>query len=130
MAGMQPKLTKLELRIMEIVWASGPLAVRDVQARLAAARRPAYTTVQTLMYRLEAKKALKRTAKIGNAHLFEAAVTRQSAHRRLIDEFIALLGGSIRPVMANLVDAGKLTLDDVREAEKHLQKISRKGGKP
>lgn len=127
---MQPRLTKLELRIMEIVWANGALAVRDVQARLPAAKRPAYTTVQTIMYRLETKGALKRTAKIGNAHLFEAAITRQSAHRRLIDEFIALLGGSVQPVVAHLVHAGKLTLDDVREAEKHLQKISKKGKKP
>lgn len=127
---MQPKLTKLELQIMEIVWASGAIAVREVQARLPSAKQPAYTTVQTLMYRLEAKKALKRTAKQGNAHLFEAAITRQSAHRRLIAEFIALFGGNARPVMAYLVDAGKLTLEDVRDAEKHLHKISKKSRKP
>ena len=123
---MRPKLTKLELQIMEVVWTKGPLAVREVQERLPAAKRPAYTTVQTVMYRLEAKKALRRTRKIGNAHLFEASISRASAHKRLVDDFIALFGGSIQPVMAHLVDAGKLTLADVRQAEARLRELQKK----
>ena len=123
---MRPKLTKLELQIMEIVWTKGPLAVREVQERLPAAKRPAYTTVQTVMYRLEAKKALRRTRKIGNAHLFEATISRASAHKRLVDDFIALFGGSIQPVMAHLVDAGKLTLADVQQAEARLRELQKK----
>ena len=123
---MRPKLTKLELQIMEIVWAKGPLAVREVQERLPAVKRPAYTTVQTVMYRLEAKKALRRTRKIGNAHLFEASISRASAHKRLVDDFISLFGGSIQPVMAQLVDAGKLTLADVRKAEARLRELQKK----
>ena len=123
---MRPKLTKLELQIMEVVWTKGPLAVREVQERLPAAKRPAYTTVQTVMYRLEAKKALRRTRKIGNAHLFEATISRASAHKRLVDDFIALFGGSIQPVMAHLVDAGKLTLADVQQAEARLRELQKK----
>lgn len=123
---MRPKLTKLELQIMEIVWARGPLAVREVQEQLPAAKRPAYTTVQTVMYRLEAKKALRRTRKVGNAHLFEASISRASAHKRLIDDFIALFGGSMQPVLAQLVDAGRLTLDDVHQAEARLRELQKK----
>lgn len=126
---MLPKLSKLELRVMEILWDQGPLAVREVVERMPAARRPAYTTIQTVMYRLEAKKALKRISKSGNAHIFEAAVSRQSAQRRLIDEFIALMGGSLQPLMAHLVDAGKLTLDDVETAQARLIELKKKRGR-
>lgn len=126
---MLPKLSKLELRVMEILWDQGPLAVREVVERMPAARRPAYTTIQTVMYRLEAKKALKRISKSGNAHIFEAAVSRQSAQRRLIDEFIALMGGSLQPLMAHLVDAGKLTLEDVETAQARLIELKKRRGR-
>ena len=120
------KLTKLELQIMEALWTCGPSAVREVQEQFPEASRPAYTTVQTMMYRLEAKKAVRRTKKIGNAHIFEAAVTRASAQHRLIDEFLGLFGGRAQPVMAHLIQTGKLTLDDVREAERLLQELEKK----
>ena len=121
------KLTKLELQIMEALWTCGPCAVREVQEQFPEGSRPAYTTVQTMMYRLEAKKAVRRTRKIGNAHIFEAVTTRASAQHRLIDEFLGLFGGRAQPVMAHLIETGKLTLDDVREAERLLQELEEKG---
>jgi predicted transcriptional regulator len=120
------KLTKLELQIMEALWTHGPLAVREVQEGFPEEGRPAYTTVQTVMYRLEAKKAVRRTKKIGNAHIFEAAVSRVSAQRRLVDDFLGLFGGRAQPVMAHLIETGKLTLDDVREAERLLKELQEK----
>ncbi len=114
------KLTKLELQIMEALWTCGPCAVREVQEQFPEASRPAYTTVQTVMYRLEGKKAARRTRKIGNAHIFEAAISRASVQRRLIDDFLGLFGGRAQPVMTHLIETGKLTLDDVREAERLL----------
>jgi|SRR5665213_1338721 len=126
---MQPKLTKLELQIMEVLWEQGPLPVREVRERLSIAKRPAYTTIQTVMYRLEAKKALRRTSKVGNAHIFEPSISRVSAHKRLIDEFIALLGGGVQLVMANLVDTGKLSLADVQQVEARLRELQKKRGR-
>ncbi len=123
----QAKLTKLELQIMEALWAHGPSAVREVQERLPDETRPAYTTVQTMIYRLEAKKAVRRTKKIGNAHIFEAVITRASAQNRLIDDFLGLFGGRAQPLMAHLIETGRLTLDDVRDAEKRLQELAAKG---
>jgi predicted transcriptional regulator len=120
------KLTKLEMQIMEAVWTCGPSAVREVQERFPEASRPAYTTVQTVLYRLEAKKAVRRVKKIGNAHIFEATVTRSSAQRRLIDDFLGLFGGQAQPVMAHLIQTGKLTLDDVREAERLIEELEKK----
>jgi BlaI family penicillinase repressor len=117
------KLTKLELQIMEALWTKGPCSVREIQESFPAKKRPAYTTVQTTVYRMEAKKALRRTKKIATAFIFEAAVTREAAERRLIDDLLALFGGRSRPIMAHLVGSGTLTLDDVREAEKELLKI-------
>ena len=126
----QPRLSKLELQIMEVLWTHGASSVREVQERFPEAKRPAYTTVQTMIYRLEAKKALRRTKKVSNAHIFEAVVSRAHAQRRLVDEFIALFGGRMQPVMAHLVETGKLTLSDVQEAEKLLRDIAnRKGAK-
>jgi len=122
----QPKLSRLELQIMEALWKAGPLSVRQIQESFPARGGPAYTTIQTTVYRLEAKKALRRARKIGNAHIFEALISRQSAHRRLIDEFLALFGGRTQPVMSHLIESGTLTLDDVREAEKALREASRK----
>jgi BlaI family penicillinase repressor len=120
------RLTKLELQIMEALWTGGPSAVREVQERFPEDSRPAYTTVQTVLYRLEAKKAVRRTRKIGNAHIFEAAISRASAQRRLVEDFLGLFGGRAQPVMAHLVETGKLTLDDVKEAERHLRELEGK----
>jgi BlaI family penicillinase repressor len=125
-----PKLTKIELRVMDAMWRLGPASVREIQEALPAKNRPAYTTVQTMVYRLEAKGAAKRVKKIGNAHVFEAAISRQSAQRRLIDELLSFFGGKIQPVMAHLVESGRLSLDDVQEAEKTLRKLASGGGAP
>ncbi len=121
-----PKLTKLELQVMEAVWSHGASTVREIQERFPEKNRPAYTTVQTVVYRLETKKALRRVKKVGNAHLFEALVSRTVAQRRLIDELLNLFGGRTQPVMAHLVESGKLTLEDVKEAERTLRKLARK----
>ena len=124
-----PKLTKIELRIMEALWTAGASSVREIQEALPAKNRPAYTTVQTMVYRLEAKGAVRRVKKIGNAHVFEAAISRHSAQRRLIDELLSFFGGRTQPVMAHLIESGRLTLEDVKEAEKTLKKLSRRDGK-
>lgn len=120
-----PKLSKLELQIMEALWSRGACSVREIQESFPAKKRPAYTTVQTTVYRLEVKKALRRVKKISTANIFEAAVSRESAERRLIDDLLGLFGGRSRPIMAHLVESGSLTLDDVREAEKALLKLAR-----
>jgi BlaI family penicillinase repressor len=117
-----PKLSKLEMQIMEALWNKGASSIREVQESFPEKDRPAYTTVQTMIYRLEAKKAVKRTKKISNAHIFDAAISRGAAQRRLIDDFLAIFGGRMQPVMAHLIDAGKLTLEDVQEAEKVLRR--------
>src|SRR5205085_6195752 len=121
-----PKLTRLEMHIMEALWSQGPSSIREIQQAFPASDRPAYTTVQTTVYRLETKKALRRVKKISNAHIFEAVVSRQAAQRRLIDELLGLFGGRTQPVMAHLIESGKLTLEDVREAERALEAITRK----
>jgi len=115
-----PRFSRLELRIMETLWAQGPIAIREIQEALPGAH--AYTTIQTTVYRLEAKGAMRRTRKIGNAHIFEAAVARQAAHRRLMDEWLGLFGGRTQPVMAHWIESGQLTLDDLREAEALLRR--------
>src|SRR5215470_11233614 len=121
-----PKLTKLELQIMEALWTHGPCSVREIQESFPVKRRPAYTTVQTTVYRLEAKKALRRVRKISNAHIFEAVLSRNAAQGRLIDELLGLFGGRAQPVMTHLVESGKLTLQEVQEAEELLRKLSEK----
>jgi len=121
-----PKLTKLELRIMEALWSRGVSSIREIQEAFPELGRPAYTTIQTTVYRLEGKQAVRRVKKIGNAHIFEPAVTRGAAQRRLVDDLLALFGGRTQPVMAHLIESGKLTLDDVREAEKTLQELAKK----
>jgi BlaI family penicillinase repressor len=120
------RLTKLELQIMETFWTQGACSVREVQEAFPESNRPAYTTVQTTVYRLERKKALRCVKRISNANIFEAVLSRQDAQRRLIDELLALLGGRAKLVMAHLVESGELTLEDVKEAEKALRKPSRK----
>jgi len=122
----EPKLTKLELQIMEALWTRGHASIRDIQETFPAKRRPAYTTVQTTVYRLETKKAVRRVKKVGNFHIFEAAVSRTAAQRRLVDDLLALFGGRTQPVMAHLIESGKLTLEDVKEAEKVLRTLARK----
>src|SRR5215471_4482619 len=119
-----PKLTRLELQIMEALWSRGPCSVREIHEAFPAKKRPAYTTVQTMVYRLEVKKVLRRVKKIATANIFEASVSRQAAERRLIDDLLGLFGGRSRPIMAHLVDSGTLTLDDVREAERALLKLA------
>jgi len=120
------RLSKLELRIMDVLWARGASSVREVQEALPDADRPAYTTVQTTIYRLEAKRAVRRVKKISNAHIFEAVTTRAAAHRRLIDELLGLFGGRTQPVMTHLIETGKLTLDDLRDAERTLRRLTQK----
>ena len=122
----KPRLTRLELQIMDALWTRGALSVREIQEAFAEKNRPAYTTVQTMVYRLEAKKAIRRVKKIGNAHIFEAAVSRASAQRRLVDELLAFFGGRSQPVMAHLIETGKLTLEDVQQAEQTLRKLAKK----
>lgn len=122
-----PKLTKLELEIMEALWTKGTCCVREIQEFFPAASRPAYTTVQTTISRMEGKKAVRRVRKISNAYVFEAAISRKAAQSRLIDDLLGLIGGKPQPVMAHLIESGKLTLDGVEEARKALQKLAKKG---
>ena len=121
-----PRLTKLELQIMEALWTLGASSIREIQEAFPERKRPAYTTIQTTVYRLEGKGAVKRVKKISNAHIFEASVSRDAAQGRLIDELLSLFGGRTQPVVAHLIESGKLTLDDVQEAEKTLRKLARK----
>ncbi|MFP5210009.1 MAG: BlaI/MecI/CopY family transcriptional regulator [Acidobacteriota bacterium] len=122
-----PRLSKLEFQVMEVLWAKGEASIREIQESFPARRRPAYTTVQTTVYRMETKQVVRRVRKVGNFHIFAATVTRDAAQRRLIDDLLALFGGSSQPVMAHLIESGKLTLDDVKEAEKTLRKLSKEG---
>jgi BlaI family transcriptional regulator, penicillinase repressor len=121
-----PKLSKLELQIMEVLWNNGATAIREIQESFGPKNRPAYTTVQTMVYRLEAKKALRRARKVGNAHVFESLITRDAARARLVDEFLSFFGGRMQPVMAQLIEAGNLTAKDVADAEKLLKELSAK----
>lgn len=125
-----PKLGKLELKVMEVLWEQGASSIREVQERFPARTRPAYTTVQTTISRLEAKKAVGRIKKIGGAFIYDALVTRENAQSRLIDDFLALFGGRVQPIMAHFVEAGKLTLEDVRQVERHMRELARRDEKP
>jgi predicted transcriptional regulator len=122
----EPKLSKLEFQIMEALWTQGEASIREIQETFPARRRPAYTTIQTTVYRMEAKNIVRRVKKVGNFHIFDAAVSRSAAQRRLIDDLLALFGGRTQPVMAHLIESGKLTLEDVKEAEKALRQMERK----
>jgi predicted transcriptional regulator len=129
----RPKFTPIELQLLEAFWTRGRLSIRELVEAFPADRQPAYTTVQTVVYRLEEKGAIRRVRKIGNAHMFEAVVTREAAKGGLLDEFLKLFGGNPRFVMAHLAEAGKLTMDDIREAEKLIRELPaeerKKGGK-
>jgi BlaI family penicillinase repressor len=121
-----PRLTKLEMQIMEALWTLGGSSIREIQEAFPERKRPAYTTIQTTVYRLEGKGAVRRVKKISNAHIFEACLSRGAAQGRLIDELLGFFGGRTQPVMAHLIESGKLTLEDVQEAEKALKKLARK----
>lgn len=124
-----PKLTRLEVQILEILWRHGKASIREIQEAFPEPR-PAYTTIQTTVYRLEGKKAVRRVRKISNAHIFEPTVARDVTRHRLLDEILSFFGGKAQPMMAQLAEAGKLTLDDVRELEKTIQDLERqKAGK-
>jgi BlaI family penicillinase repressor len=119
-------LSRFELELMDVLWRIGEASVREIRDAITERKRPAYTTVQTIVQRLESKGAVRRTRKIGNALMFEPAVTRKTAYRRVFEELLALFGGSARPVVAHLLDAGKLTLEDLKSLEQHAKK---KGGR-
>lgn len=121
-----PRLSKLEFQVMETLWTRGELSIREVQEAFPAKSRPAYTTVQTTIYRMEAKSIVRRVKKVGNFHIFAPNISRNAAQRKLIDDLLAMFGGHSQPVMAHLIESGKLTLDDVKEAEKLLRKMERK----
>jgi BlaI family transcriptional regulator, penicillinase repressor len=120
------KLSKFELRIMQALWSHGPSSVRQVLESFPARERPAFTTVQTMIYRLEKKNIVRRATKIGNALIFEAVVSQNAIHRRLVDDLLTLFGGRIQPLMSHLIEAGQLTLEDVEEAKKLLRKTTKK----
>ncbi|HEX4269004.1 MAG TPA: BlaI/MecI/CopY family transcriptional regulator [Steroidobacteraceae bacterium] len=120
-------MSRLELSVMEALWKSGPASIRELQQSFPARGRPAYTTVQTIVYRLEGKRAVRRAKKISNAHIFEAVLSRGAAHRSLIEDFLGLFGGSTQPVMAHLIETGKLTLEDIQEAERTVREIAKRG---
>ena len=126
---MPPKLSKLEFQIMEALWNQGECSIREIQESFPAKTRPAYTTVQTTVNRMEGKDIVRRVRKVGNFHVFAPAISRESAQRRLIDDMLALFGGRSQPVMAHLIEAGKLSLDDVKEAERLLRNLSKDAGK-
>jgi BlaI family transcriptional regulator, penicillinase repressor len=122
----KPRLTKLELQVLEALWQKGPCSVREIQETFSEPDRPAYTTVQTVVYRLERKKVLRCVKRISNANIFEAVISRNEAQGRLINELLALLGGRAKLIMAHLVETGDLTLEDVQEVEKTMRKAMRK----
>jgi BlaI family penicillinase repressor len=119
------KLTKFELEVMEAMWNLGRASVREIQESLPERKRAAYTTIQTIIHRLELKGAVRQVRKIGNAHIYEPVVTRDAAHRRLINELLEVFGGSAQPLMAHLAESGKLTLEDLKELESRMEKESK-----
>ena len=120
------RLSPFELQIMHALWGGGPLSIREIQESFPATARPAYTTVQTIVYRLETKGAVERVKKIGNAHIFGPLISQQNAQRRFVDELLGLFGGRAQPLMTHLIEAGKLSLEDIREAEKALRRLAKK----
>jgi BlaI family penicillinase repressor len=121
-----PKLSKLELQIMEVLWDRGACCIRDVLDAFPGPKKPAYTTLQTTVYRLEAKKALRQSKKVGNVHVFEPTIARNAAQRRLVDEFLGLFGGRTQPLMTHLIESGRLSEEDLKEAQKTFQRLGRK----
>ena len=127
------RLSKLEFQIMEILWTGGDLSIREIQEQFPGKRVPAYTTIQTTVYRMEAKEIVRRVKKVGNFHLFAAAISRGEAQRGIVNDLLSYFGGRSQPVMAHLIESGKLSLEDVKDAERTLIALSRKmpksGGK-
>jgi BlaI family transcriptional regulator, penicillinase repressor len=121
----QPKLSKLEFQIMEKLWARNECSIREIQESFPAKKRPAYTTIQTTVYRMETKGIVNRTKKVGNFHVFAPAISRESAQRRLMDDILALFGGRGQPVMTHLIESGKLSMADVKEAERLLRNLNK-----
>jgi len=121
----QPKLSKLEFKIMETLWTKGECSIRDIQESFPLKKRPAYTTIQTTVYRMEAKGIVHRLKKVGNFHIFSPAISRAAAQRRLMDDLLALFGGRGQPVMTHLIESGKLTLEDVKDAERLLRNLNK-----
>lgn len=121
----QLKLSKLEFKVMEMLWSKNECSIREIQESFPAKNRPAYTTIQTTVYRMEAKGVVHRLKKVGNFHVFAPAISRDAAQRRLIDDLLALFGGRGQPVMTHLIESGKLSLDDVKEAAKLLRNLSK-----
>ena len=121
-----PKFTRLELQVMDALWKKGRLSIREIQESFPKRARPVYTTIQTTVYRLEERGAIRRAKKISNAHIFEAVVSRETAGRRLLDEILSVFEGKAEPVMAHLVESGKLTADDVRSVEKLIEELDQK----
>jgi BlaI family penicillinase repressor len=122
-----PKLTNLEFQIMEVLSAKGECSIREIVDTLPGMRRPAYTTIQTTVYRIEGKNIVRRVKKVGYFHVFIPAISREAVQRRLLDDNLAFFGGRGQPVMAHLIETGKLSLDDVKEAERLLQSQSKEG---
>jgi BlaI family penicillinase repressor len=121
----QPKLSKLEFKIMETLWTRSECSIRDIQESFPLKKRPAYTTIQTTVYRMEAKGIVHRLKKVGNFHIFSPAISRDAAQRRLMDDLLALFGGRGQPVMTHLIESGKLSLEDVKEAERLLRNLNK-----
>lgn len=119
-----PRLSKLEFQVMEALWAKSEASIREIQESFLSRRRPAYTTIQTTVYRMELKGIVRRVKKVGNFHVFAASISREAAQRKLIDELLGFFGGSSQPVMAHLVESGKVSLTDIKEAEKALKELS------
>lgn len=124
---MANRLSKLEFQVMEALWSRGQLSIREIQEEIPARKTPAYTTVQTTVYRMEAKGVVRRAKKVGNFHVFDAVITREAAQRRVMDDLLSYFGGRSQPLMAHLIESGKLSLADVKEAEKLLKSHGRKG---
>jgi BlaI family transcriptional regulator, penicillinase repressor len=121
----QPKLSKLEFKIMETLWTKSECSIRDIQESFPLKKRPAYTTIQTTVYRMEAKGIVHRLKKVGNFHIFSPAISRDAAQRRLMDDLLALFGGRGQPVMTHLIESGKLSMEDVKEAERLLRNLNK-----
>jgi BlaI family transcriptional regulator, penicillinase repressor len=124
---MSGRLSKLEFQVMEALWSRGQLSIREIQEEIPARKTPAYTTVQTTVYRMEAKGVVRRVKKVGNFHVFEAVITQEAAQRRVIDDLLGYFGGRSQLLMAHLIESGKLSISDVREAEKLLKSHGREG---
>ncbi len=120
----RPRLTRLELQVLEALWAHGKASIREIQEAFPEPR-PAYTTIQTTVYRMEGKRAVRRLRKIGNAHIFEPIVERDAARHRLLDEILSFFGGRAQPMMAQLAEAGKLTREDLRDLEETIDRLER-----